>query len=1178
MCKTLLDLIGTNKREQIKQEILYPTSEAKISVDTQYALNNSFEEARIPFNGNPVNYSKDPLEVGGIYLEDNYDLNIHIPQSFDIQSVDGGDISVIDMPSIADVSEQFYLNIIPCNFYAHTDYEFIGMEPCPPFSEQEENYLKYVEKLQNNGTIFDVFAIFTGEKTSDTPIGIVGASALNEHFKTNLEKNAVQIGSEYLETNPFRFAQTGNILRFPYDISVPKSGLGKTALLLEKLSGAYFPFSYLPEDAFNLQNKTDYSSQEYTRILLEYTGKGQKQELQREMLINKYRPLLIDDDFAVKDNQYVYIGKDAPAPFSDEFNVEYNLEQVTDPIFSKTGIENRTSTEINVYHNPDYGVTSNVSNGQNPDLFSESNQFKFAEDELPNDAIWNKNSENTLNPKSLLYKTKKIVNENSGVNGAFIDSTDKKFSLREGGGFIDLSKGDNVTAYADWPEDSDRLDYKVKKGDFFRAWTKDRKYSKLNRAISHRGLDRGIFSVLNNNGLVNIAPTYRSSTGETLKRYMFSIENLAWNDFLSDLLDCEKGDGDPLTGHRGRIMWFPPYDLSFSESASVSWNAHEFIGRGEPVFTYNNTRRSGRLSFTMIVDHPAVVNKLRGRRTEIWERYFKGDKSVLPQIQELISSKLSEDQLVQIKKSQKKQVKPAKVTNESVVDPNQKQQKKLDNDALKVIEKEEAMTFISVYFPNNVSDIPLRSGALSINAGYQSKYQPAELDYTFYKGVKRDKVYEQKTGRLAYPNRTNYELNNDFFDDAKIQSQFQTVLDEVKARNATTVYFTFVGYASQADPMDTTNFTLSNQRAQNLKDWFAKKLSEFKSKNDLGDLTLIADNITAMSDFLSPNTGDDVDRDNRVSVEARRAEIKVEFDVIPNEDEIVYESTLPEVTITDNFNQDANLLPSEEFEIQELPPDILTSLFTISECDMFEYLEVYDPHSYRTISEKIKYFHPAFHSMTPEGFNGRLNFLHQCTRQSQNIGVDGIDNLTNFAFGRPPVCILKIGDFFHTKIIINNLSIDYEQPKWDLNPEGFVAPMIAKISLDIDFIGGQSLIAPINRLQNALSFNFYASMNMFDPRSDSVYLVGNSATGKMEGHIEDGIKLSQIVSAKSLVVDGVVSDVKSSNTINVPVQKISPVSTASSQRNVESDVNTQTITQLKALLNLPLTESEKSGG
>lgn len=1184
MCKTLLDLVGNNKREEIKEQILYPTSEAKKNIDTQYALDGFLEESKIPFNANPVKYSQDPLEIGAIYLDDLYDLNIHIPKSFDIQSVDFNDISVIDMPSIADVSEQFYLDIIPCNFYAHRDYEFIGMEPCPPFTEQEEDYLKYVQRLQNNGSIFDVFTIFTGQKVSDTPIGIVGASALSDHFQRNLEKNAVQTASEYLETNPFRFAHTNNLLRFPYDISVPKTSLGKTALLLEKLSGAYFPFSYLPEDAFNLQNKADYSPQEYTKILLEYTGKGQKQELQRLILQNRYKPLLIDDDFAVKDNQYVYIGKNAPAPFADEFNVEYNLEDVTELITSKLGIEERTLPLINVYHNPDYGVTSNFSNNQNPNLFSDPQQFKFSEDESFETAIWNRNTENKLNPKSLLYKTKDIVNTDSQYNGPFMDSTDKKFVFKEGEGFITISKGDNVTAYADWPDDDDRLDYKVKKGDFFRAWTKDRKYSKLNRAISHRGLYRGIKSVLNNNGLPNIAPTYRSSNGETIRRYMFSIENLAWNDFLSDLLDCEKGDGDPITGNRGRIMWFPPYDLAFNENVSVSWNSYNFIGRGEPVYSYNNTNRTGTLSFTMIVDHPSIVNKLRGQRTELWERYFKGDKSVLPQIKELIS-KLPEDQLVQIKKFQDKTPKPSKLTNEPIIDERQKKEKEVEKNAVDVTAETDTLVFVSAYFPNNVSDLPFWNSesyvntlTVNSNAGYQSRFQPAGLDYTFYKGVKRDAVYQRKTGSIAYPNRTNYNLNDNFFDDSYIQSQFQFLIDEARKRKSTSITFKFFGYASQAIPTDTSNFTLSNQRAENLKTWFSNKVTDFKSNNDIGELELILGEVISMSDTLSPDTGDDVDRDNRLSVEARRAEIKVEFAPAPIEEQPSIEPTLPQVAGDDNLTQDENLLPVEVIDFERLPPEILNSFLNINECDMFEYLEVYDPHSYKTISEKIKYFHPAFHSMTPEGFNGRLNFIHQCTRQSKNIGVDGIDNLTNFAFGRPPVCILRIGDFFHTKIIIDSVSINYDPLKWDFNPEGFVAPMIAKVLLNISFIGGQSLASPINRLQNALSFNYYASMNMFDPRSDSVYFTdnGTDSTEQPKAKIQDGIRLSEIISSKSLLEKGEISDQKLLNRVKEIRQRINPNAIGSTQNGVETIPLFENLADLKASLNLPLTAQEKN--
>jgi hypothetical protein len=56
---------------------------------------------------------------------------------------------------------------------------------------------------------------------------------------------------------------------------------------------------------------------------------------------------------------------------------------------------------------------------------------------------------------------------------------------------------------------------------------------------------------------------------------------------------------------------------------------------------------------------------------------------------------------------------------------------------------------------------------------------------------------------------------------------------------------------------------------------------------------------------------------------------------------------------------------------------------------------------------------------------------------------------------------------------------------WDLNAEGAgVQPMYAKISLGITLLGGQSLGAPISRLQNAISFNYYANAEAYDNRAD----------------------------------------------------------------------------------------------
>ena len=89
-----------------------------------------------------------------------------------------------------------------------------------------------------------------------------------------------------------------------------------------------------------------------------------------------------------------------------------------------------------------------------------------------------------------------------------------------------------------------------------------------------------------------------------------------------------------------------------------------------------------------------------------------------------------------------------------------------------------------------------------------------------------------------------------------------------------------------------------------------------------------------------------------------------------------------------------------------------------------------------------------------------------------------------------PVCVLRIGDFINTKIIINSMSINYGAngtPQWDLNPEGAgVQPMYAKVQLGIVLIGGQSLDGPINRLQNAVSFNYYANTGVYDNRADRV--------------------------------------------------------------------------------------------
>ena len=159
-----------------------------------------------------------------------------------------------------------------------------------------------------------------------------------------------------------------------------------------------------------------------------------------------------------------------------------------------------------------------------------------------------------------------------------------------------------------------------------------------------------------------------------------------------------------------------------------------------------------------------------------------------------------------------------------------------------------------------------------------------------------------------------------------------------------------------------------------------------------------------------------------------------------------------------------------------------------NEGEFFKLLSKEDPLVMSAISEKVKYFDPAFHSISPEGFNARLTFLHQCTRQGPTVGTSDMNVMTanNLEFGRPPVCLLRIGDFYYTKILINSVSIEYEQ-NWDLNQEGIgVMPMMANVNISFVFLGGSDIEGPIARLQNAVSFNYYANTSIYDNRADKV--------------------------------------------------------------------------------------------
>jgi hypothetical protein len=187
--------------------------------------------------------------------------------------------------------------------------------------------------------------------------------------------------------------------------------------------------------------------------------------------------------------------------------------------------------------------------------------------------------------------------------------------------------------------------------------------------------------------------------------------------------------------------------------------------------------------------------------------------------------------------------------------------------------------------------------------------------------------------------------------------------------------------------------------------------------------------------------------------------------------------------------------PTTQIEQKYIQRDNITKRVLralLSECDYFETIKTETPMVYDNLKDKLKFFQPAFHSTTPEGLNSRLTFLQQCMRPGDTIptikDINGAtelqyNNATNTAFGTPPVLVLRVGDFYNTKIIPTSLSLTFEG--LDINPEGIgVQPMIANVSMNFNFVGGSGLAQAVDKLQNALSFNYYANTEMWDDRAD----------------------------------------------------------------------------------------------
>lgn len=652
-------------------------------------------------------------------------------------------------------------------------------------------------------------------------------------------------------------------------------------------------------------------------------------------------------------------------------------------------------------------------------------------------------------------------------------------------------------------------------------------------------------TVLGSNGFVNITPT---NDGVSIKKCMFSIENLAWKDVLKTDNNISSEQIGPLGG---RIMWFPPYNIKFSENSNVSWNSNDFIGRGEKIYTYVNTERIGTLSFSLLIDHPSIIDYWGKNKTGEQEneddllRFFAGcnmlDLSDIPFDEEIDNNSES------ISSEPKETIPEGKNIVFYTYFPNNYTGKDdLPNNNVSDINsllylfygrgaQKNSLIDIDAAKLNDIVNYPgyeMAEGiGITVDANPEETGDVIKGKYGNW-AYRIDNFYRNELLRERgnYYDRNSYSLNcklglqpsdathtfaeiftainaNDNNKDAILNKAIscganKERIDELKnLLNNTNLKISQININGSASSHGTTNNNnrLNKDRATTLKVWLSSTIPSKLIEN-----TIWSNDNNGIQETLSDSQSDISAKLGRCA----RVEIIFKSGKLDNLSDTNPYSTNTEINgngnaINEYITNSNNETMSDSSEA--ITPKIVTRKNNTfrkysryeNEAEFFTRINNNEPIIKNKIVNKIKYFDPAFHSISPEGFNSRLTFLQQCTRQGHTIDSadkNGYISETagNLAFGRPPVCVLRIGDFFYTRIIIESLSIDYDPLLWDLNPEGIgVQPMIANINLTFKFIGGGDLGGPISRLQNAVSFNYYANSSVYDDRADRVTYENN---------------------------------------------------------------------------------------
>lgn len=957
-------------------------------------------------------------------------------------------------------------------------------------------------------------------------------------------------------------------------------------------------------------------------LFIEYMGQGQKQILFDQLSYSTYAPNYTTTARSQQSSKIFnfvnnvagsvkeFLGLEAPkglayigddrgedvkytmSDFNDNMvRSSYYLSLLFDPVQANLFERQRNISE----GGPISGKLTWISKNSQNKIGLHNQEFQSQESDAYNASISTKYG---FREDSILGKTQELLDSmpKDGLSsrthvGNVIDQTSRIF--KEGDSM--LSRGSAVKFVDKFNQETG--------AEYCRVWTKDRSYMNysdtMKRTSNVRKFEDSVLGGDSRPWNINIAPmssgnydpTGKNSFGAKnstnifqgppgdgfyAKKYMFSIENLAWRTSntpgftYNDLPFCERGPNG------GRVMWFPPYDLKISENNQARWQDNTFLGRPEPIYTYQDTSRSGQLSFKVVVDHPSILNLLvreyfKGMSDEESENYinafFAGCEELdfyglIRRFAQLDSNDIKLIQSYLNKGADPEIIQQYKITTEFPVvpDPGTSANKdtippinsgkivlKYENDrpdpnTTKIrTDQNYTKLYESYITPANKQTYidKLESSLITLTGLTQTDPQVIkEKEYVFGSNltITQSNIDEQKTKISNYFDEAQSNYN-------KYVDSINQLVERLTGKTAEDIRITIESSCSSVATND-YNERLAMRRSHSVIQDIFDRIKKGNTKP----------NIKWPLDFTPVNKNNG-ENDKEIIQKGEKIAIVKEYNIkdfgYDYEGKIVISSFNYGENFTGEKNNpeqdcigkefirvpglkqyspiafycrqttfDLSYKDSSEKKGEETPtPTPVTRLEpngqvtvsqptrrpaidplkriiakTLSECFYFKKLEENDPIVFKSMKDKLKYFHPAFHSTTPEGLNSRLTFLLQCIRPGDTIPIKGISDdsdlrARNTSFGPPPVCVLRIGDFYHSKVVIRDVNISYEEGGgmiWDLNPEGIgVQPMIATVTLSLNFIGGQGLTKPVERLQNALSSNFFANTEMYDERSIS---------------------------------------------------------------------------------------------